>query len=295
MAIPTQPTESSIITKAYRLYKEKSPTSQEITNAGDAIAMVKSDIMNQGREWSPLRDLAYVTMTENVNHIQAPTDYSKLLHASVLDGTRRDTAQAGAASTITLAASDSGTENDTEAKLIVITGGTGEGQARAIQDYNSSTKVATVDSSWDTNPDATSTYLVVDSQYELEMSSIWNYDEIHRTHLKDRPTTIYHQADDAEGDFYFDYAPDKAYVIQLRYYTDIRKMDTDTGTNVRYARILRIFEQLFVQGVFSWLLQDDSRYQGEVAKYSSLLIRMAGEFLYPDHYNQRAEIAEDAY
>ncbi len=68
------------------------------------------------------------------------------------------TAQAGAASTITLAAGASATDDYYNSATIHITGGTGSGQTRTISDYVGSTKVATVDSAWTTQPDATSVY-----------------------------------------------------------------------------------------------------------------------------------------
>lgn len=75
--------------------------------------------------------------------------------------TETGTAQAGGASTITLATSTSPTDDFYNDKFVVtITGGTGNGQRRAITDYVGSTKVATVGSAWTTNPDATSTYRV---------------------------------------------------------------------------------------------------------------------------------------
>jgi hypothetical protein len=70
------------------------------------------------------------------------------------------TAQAGAASTITLAAGASATDDEYNNLYILITGGTGSGQTRLITDYVGSTKIATVDSAWDAQPDATSTYSI---------------------------------------------------------------------------------------------------------------------------------------
>ena len=71
-----------------------------------------------------------------------------------------DTAQAGASTTITLAAGESATDDFFNGMLVRITGGTGSGQVRRITDYVGSTKVATVDSAWATNPDNTSTYRI---------------------------------------------------------------------------------------------------------------------------------------
>ncbi len=68
------------------------------------------------------------------------------------------TAQAGAASTITLAAGADATDDYYNGWYVELTGGTGSGQVKKITDYVGSTKVATVEGTWTTNPDATSTY-----------------------------------------------------------------------------------------------------------------------------------------
>ena len=74
---------------------------------------------------------------------------------------RRSTAQAGAASTITLDASASATNDLYNGLIIAIVGGTGAGQARYISDYVGATKVATVSESWITNPDNTSVFVLL--------------------------------------------------------------------------------------------------------------------------------------
>lgn len=70
------------------------------------------------------------------------------------------TAQAGGASSITLAAGASATNDFYRPFTISITGGTGSGQSRVIASYVGSTKVATVSEAWTTPPDATSTYSI---------------------------------------------------------------------------------------------------------------------------------------
>ena len=72
---------------------------------------------------------------------------------------RSNTAQAGAATTITLDAGASAVTDFYKNALLSITGGVGIGQGRFITAYNGTTKVATV-SAWATNPDATSTFAI---------------------------------------------------------------------------------------------------------------------------------------
>lgn len=78
-----------------------------------------------------------------------------------LQSIRSNTAQAGAAGSVTLDASASSTTDFYKGCIIYLTGGTGAGQARLCTAYNGTTKVATVTPNWATNPDATSTFAVL--------------------------------------------------------------------------------------------------------------------------------------
>lgn len=77
-----------------------------------------------------------------------------------LQSVRSNTAQAGASTSITLDASASATTDFYINHLVLLTGGTGVGQARYITAYNGTTKVATV-AAWATNPDNTSTFALL--------------------------------------------------------------------------------------------------------------------------------------
>lgn len=74
--------------------------------------------------------------------------------------TETGTAQGGAASTITLSGSASSTNDTYNTMQVLITGGTGKGQKRTISAYVGATRVATVDTAWEINPDSTSTYSI---------------------------------------------------------------------------------------------------------------------------------------
>jgi hypothetical protein len=77
-----------------------------------------------------------------------------------LQSVRSNTAQAGAATTITLDASASSTTDFYAGMGIYLTGGTGAGQSNVITAYNGTTKVATVRDTWLTNPDNTTTFAI---------------------------------------------------------------------------------------------------------------------------------------
>ena len=80
-----------------------------------------------------------------------------------------NTAQAGAATTITLAAgaASSATDDFYNGMYIGIKSGTGPGQVRKITDYNGTTKVATVSYAWGTNPGADSVYQIAEAESGL--------------------------------------------------------------------------------------------------------------------------------
>lgn len=75
----------------------------------------------------------------------------------------RGTAQDGAATTITLAASSAFADNALKGWIIAITGGTGAGQVRWVASNVGATDVVTVHRAWGTNPDNTSIYLLYPS------------------------------------------------------------------------------------------------------------------------------------
>lgn len=74
---------------------------------------------------------------------------------------RSNTAQAGASTTITLDASASATDDFYNNQRIFIVDGTGAGQGTYITDYNGTTKVATVQDTWRTNPSSDSVFVIV--------------------------------------------------------------------------------------------------------------------------------------
>jgi hypothetical protein len=109
-----------------------------------------------------------------------------------LQSIRSNTAQAGAAGTITLDASASAVDDFYNDTVILLTGGTGVGQVRHVSDYVGSTKVATIKPSWVTNPDVTSTFAI------LPMVSVW--DNVMADHLDSGSTGASLNAAGGAGD-----------------------------------------------------------------------------------------------
>lgn len=77
------------------------------------------------------------------------------------------TAQAGTSNTITLAAAASAVDDYYNNQVIEITSGTGNDQKALIIDYDGSTRQATVATTWDTTPNATSVYAIYKRSWHL--------------------------------------------------------------------------------------------------------------------------------
>lgn len=88
--------------------------------------------------------------------IDAPISGVMVLHTG--------TAQAGGASTITLANAAIATDNIYQGEIIWIVSGTGAGQVRVIASYVGATRVATVGRAWTAQPDNTTVYRILPIQ-----------------------------------------------------------------------------------------------------------------------------------
>lgn len=74
---------------------------------------------------------------------------------------REETCQAGGGNAeVILDASASGSDDFYNNGIIVLISGTGAGQSRHIDDYDQATKTCTVNRDWETNPDATTGYVI---------------------------------------------------------------------------------------------------------------------------------------
>lgn len=145
------------------------------TQSADTLIVVHPDLnpvritRTSDTAWTAT-DITFDSIPKYAYAIDYHTNNSETLTPSAVSGnitltttsSKHDTgtAQAGGASTITLKSASSGTDDYYNGLYITITGGTGVGQVKIIEDYVGSTKVATVDSAWTTAPNNTSTYSI---------------------------------------------------------------------------------------------------------------------------------------
>jgi hypothetical protein len=109
-----------------------------------------------------IADAVWDELITGAAHNTATSAGRRLREASTTTFIESGTADAGASGTITLENGVASSDNDWyDHTIVVITGGTGAGQARGIDGYVGSTRVATIHPDWVTAPDNTSTYNIM--------------------------------------------------------------------------------------------------------------------------------------
>jgi hypothetical protein len=145
------------------------------TQSADTLIVVHPDLQpvqiqrTSDTAWTATT-ITFDTVPKYAFNIDFHTNNSETLTVSAVSGnitltttsSKHDsgTAQAGTSTTITLKSASSSVDDYFNGLYITITGGTGAGQVRIIEDYVGSTKVATVDRAWTTAPNSTSTYSI---------------------------------------------------------------------------------------------------------------------------------------
>jgi hypothetical protein len=276
MAAPSQPTKTTIVTEALtRFFNGATPEAADITRAEEyGLEKVKRDIMSIGRTWRPLLRTAYDITIAGVSHYANPPDFDSNYSVGYMSGNH-----SGALDTVTstsivdLAAAEDITQAQAEGKWLLITSGTGVDQARIIDDYNTTTKRATMASAFTTLPVTGDGYLVVDSIYSLrDMKSIALYDRYQHPGISGTPARYINIPNDTTGDLALYPVPDSVGGLQRRYYADLMLVDI---TSDLYSTILRRWAGVFEQGVYVWKLgEDDDRYPEQNVAYQSMLIAL---------------------
>lgn len=274
MPIPTAPTATTIVTEAYRKFGVTTPNSTQVQRAIDyGLESVKDDIAMAVKKLKSVQMTAYIPTIVGVSKYQAPTDYDEILSVSLFDGPSRATlASVGSTSSLTLAASEA---SAAVGSLIAITSGVGTNQVGQIQAYDTSTKVATLAEALETLPVAGNAYLIVNAQIPLSVKKITTHDEIVYPFQQLMPCEIYHYSDSTEGDFYTDSLPDKVYMLRIRYYINVQKIDL---SSTLYATLLRLWKRILIQGTYVWVLEEnsDDRYEAQQMKYERMLRNLVG-------------------
>lgn len=277
MAAPTQPTQTTICTEALKRFKNGgTPNATEITRAEDyGLEKVKRDIMNFGKTWRPLLKTCYDITKVGVSHYANPADFEQDYSVGLMTGDHTGVLQAvGSTSSVTLAATEDATQTEAEGKYLLITSGTGVDQARVIDDYNATSKVATMASAYSTLCVIGDGYMIVNSITDLTEMSLGLYDQFQYPGKGGTPQRRIFVPNESVGELALQPVPNAVFGLRRRYYADLMKLDI---TSDLYNVILRRWAGLFEQGVYTWRLsEDDDRYAVQNEIYQAMLLATMG-------------------
>lgn len=277
MAIPTAPTIAAVVTEALKRGGRVSPSATQISDATEhQFREVKSDITQRSARHLSL-ETQYVTATvDGQSRYTWPTDADDIRSLTLVyaptDDYWQSTATAGAGTTITLSASFSQDATNVRGRFIYLLGGTGANQFAQIISYDNTTKVATVDRTWTTNPAAGTTYHIgVDHRKLYTIDKPFGFDTLHAPYSRGTP---YHAAP-VGREMWLDYATDRIYALWWDYWANLDLLD-EAGTV--FLRHLREHRSLWVQGIAVKTMQryDEDRYQLELQVYQNMLDAYAG-------------------
>lgn len=266
MAVPSTPSVANLVTEAYNKVGIAVPGATKVTRATDFfLEEVKNDLWTKARKtrgntrFKSLRTFDVQLTTVGKSKYDFPSDYDEIISMTLLDGTHSDTATAGAAATITLAADEDASEEEAVGNYIYFISGTGadvSDNLRQIIAYNTTTKVATIDRAWTTNPDATTVYVIVDEVIELGMEHVEDIGGLGGSNMTIGQPSGFTLVSEAENErFILDKPADKAtYGILVRYYANIHELDL-AGTH--YARLLQNWRWVFTYGVAAKVAEDE--------------------------------------
>lgn len=277
MAAPTAPTKTTIVTEALKRYLNgATPSATQITRAEDyGLEKVKRDIMNLGRTWHPLLKTVYDITVAGVSHYANPADFEANYSVGYMSGDHSGVlGTVTSKSVVDLAAAEDITQAQAEGKLLLITSGTGVNQAQVIDNYNTTTKQATLAADYDTLCVTADGYIVVDSIAPLrDMKSVSLYDRYRHPGISGTPTKYVHVPNATVGELALYPIPNSVGGLQRRYYADLMLLDIDSAL---YSTILRRWAGVFEQGVFVWKLgEDDDRFPAQNQMYQGMLLALA--------------------
>lgn len=270
MAIPTAPTGLSIASEGLKKAGFGTPPTTLLARAqSEWFEEIKNDILvlAGGKKLKSLQTTSIATTTNGIERYSCPSDFFADMTMEVLDGNTRDTATGGASGSITLAKD----EGDIATKYVLITAGTGAGSMSQISTFDISTLVATVVPDFTTAPTAGSSYMIIDTIYQLDEKPLWS---LKNTQERGLPKRFYPMGDSLYGEFILDPVPyntdGHVFGLRMRYYANLMTLDL-AGTLM--ATLYQNWRNVWTQGIFAKALQhsDDSKQTAETSNYYTMM------------------------
>lgn len=245
MPVPTNVTLSELIEDGLFDAGERDPDATITARATSWVEEIKSDLYRLTKRLKDLQLTGYGVLTQGQSRYSYPSDFGTEMTMTLLHGNVTGTAQAGGSGSITLASTADISPTWAIGKGILITSGTGVASYSQITAYDNTTKVATVTPNFRTAPAISSTYMIIDTEKQLEMKPLDQYTDDVLTYQAE-PCKFYPVGDEDYGEFYLNCPPDKVYGIRFFYYGNIMKVDTDS---TEMSNLYQKFRNVFLSGI----------------------------------------------
>ena len=256
MSIPANPSTYSLVADAMNaaIHTLNATSSSTVVtnNAASFMENVKVQLWAASSTDKLLETTAVMVTATGSSTVTLPTDYDHEQELRIFDGPdeNRGVVRAATSNAVQL-----GTEFQADADSIVgsyvfTLGGTGSAQEAQIASYNDTTKWATMQATFGTQPDTTTTYLVASQWWALRKLDYWagiHYNS-RPSHYRMVSTTTYVMP-----------PADTAYPIRIYYGSNLTRLDDSGFVFVRHMRERRAY---WMQGLKVCTLEqfDDDRW-----------------------------------
>lgn len=299
MAAPTMPTSATIIAEgANKVFRGSIPS--DITTRGTLwLEEIKNDIWTQAKKLKSLQTTNKFVLTEGEGFISNPTDFSSDLSLSLLEGQHYGVCQAGGSTTTAKLAADedmAATYPIGKEIVVYLTATKTTAFSGFITAFNTTTKVATFSPAISVSPDATYSYVVIESAKPIEQRQVIRLDEVYKYADRGTPESFYPVGDDSDGSYYLYPIPywgdSIPRVIAQRYYADLMEVDL-SGTLI--GTLYKRWRNMWIQGIFAKTLEttEDPRTDREMAKYKASVREVTARETYgSDLSNMSASVSD---
>jgi hypothetical protein len=282
MAIPSDPTVSTIITDALKHAGIYNPTTAQVTEMmSGGFQTIKSELWATTTRDRLIETSVMVLLPIGSGQVDTPADFD---HETILDvyscaANMAFTATAGAASSVTAATTFSADISSIRGLYLFLTSGTGLGQYRQITGYDDTTKIVTVTPAWTVTPAAATTAFIGHLKRRLVMddpdgwsSSIQYPNQGFPTRYRLRGVSPLNTDTPA---IELMPVPETAnYALVLTYGPNLTRLD-EAGT--LFVKHLRERRTIWIQGLITQAMRryDEARYPVEEGKWQLTLQRYA--------------------
>ncbi len=260
MAVPVQPTALSLVTEGLRQARIFYPTASQLaTYQNEVMEQLKNELWTELKQSKPLMTFSYMVLVPGQSRYSCPSDYSSDMTMVVETGLTTGIAVSATSNTLVSPALVGPLDLDqTLGKDLAIISGTAMAsvsQVTGVVNNPDGTTTLTVYPDFQTIPDSTSGFMLVDNQYPVEQKHISIYDRF-RSSGVDRPSYFFPMGDEDFDEFIFDVAPDNSYpyVVRMRYTVNIMTLDLNSTL---MGTLYQKFREYWIRGIKYQALSDN--------------------------------------